>query len=633
MNDWKDIYDLFNLKCNYTHSTCRTIAIKIHGYYVVGKKADNNLFTSYLLYLDNTDQHYYEKCIVRRDICIPIIKLMLGHLVPSEANMIILAKMPVATNRYAYNASHNDIDAHAQVDIFKMIVDKKIKISSNVLVNALTEKNMPLSNYLINYANPDTRCLEAACACPDSQHIVNLIIAQKIQVTELAFINAIKQKNEVTINMLLQIDYSPNINCLIEACKIKNEKIINRILLCKITPTRECFDALISSANLGYGKDRQATHAPEIANLIDILILHGYKLTYNDVLNALERGCYINNVTRFNIKFDGKFLEECTKIGYHPYSNLGVKPTMNCLYTECRRVGNLPIIKKLIAQGLKPDVECLKQACDNKTNIQNIKYLVEVQGIEPNLACLKQIAKHIGNTTLTYLLSHFPEQIELDEIIEAEIKNSTKTKATPFIDSSEEAPIIDTKKIIEISNKMKLKAQKKNVIVEEGPEEQELEEPEEIEEPIQEVGSDLESEPEPEQDKEQDKEQDSNSLLELKLKSIFISNDTKDDYDIINVTSDKSKKINKTIKYMVLTDAAKILGLKKASLATFLDARKHILSYISKNHLVNNDRKDLIRLNADLYKLLKLKQPTKKTTAQYIKFDDIDNIACNILKV
>ena len=78
------------------------------------------------------------------------------------------------------------------------------------------------------------------------------------------------------------------------------------------------------------------------------MVSFGYVLTYDDVFNALIRGCYVNNISRFNIKLDSRFLEACTQLSYYPYNDIDIKPTMECLYIESKRVSNIQNMKKLI---------------------------------------------------------------------------------------------------------------------------------------------------------------------------------------------------------------------------------------------------------------------------------------------
>ena len=87
---------------------------------------------------------------------------------------------------------------------------------------------------------------------------------------------------------------------------------------CKVSPTYEFFNSLIITANLGYGKKREAYNAKKIADIIDILVNFGYKITYEDVYDAMINGCYINDIKKYNINFKDEFMEKCSELGYYP---------------------------------------------------------------------------------------------------------------------------------------------------------------------------------------------------------------------------------------------------------------------------------------------------------------------------
>lgn len=522
-----DIINLFGNKCNYHHDTCRSIATRISELHKTGGKINNNFFSQYLSFINNNQQYYYERCIGRKDIYMPVMKQILTYLTPTQHDMSNMATFRKSTDQVAHSSDHI-------IELFKILIDREIEICPVVLETSLLGKNIQLAEYLISYVVPDEKCLEAACLCLDSQNLIKSMVFQKVEITEKAIINAIRMKNNDILDILLQTGYVPCIKCLIESCKIVHEKIITKILFYKITPTKDCFNALLQSAFLSHYKNKECSDAPTIAILIDILIKYGYQLTYDDVYNAMTVGCYINNIKQYDIKMDNKFIEECTRLGYYPYPELNIMPTMNCLYIECSRPGNVPIIKKLIARGLTPNVECLKQACANKSNIKNITFLIETHKIKPDIDCLKEIAKQLGNSTLTYLLDHYSnETVEI----------------TP--DASDE----------DFKDQKSEKSEK---------------------------------------------------------------------YNVINIDN-KVRLIDKKNKYELTTLATNIFGFEKDTTMTFFEARKYIITYITKNKLLADKQKDIIKLDQVLCRLLLIKP--RKGSIKYVEFDDIDNIACAMLAV
>lgn len=626
MNQLEKITNLFETQCNYTHTHCKEIANKISDYHGKGLKVTNDFFSSYLLYLDNGIRFYYDKCSNRKDICIPVIMVMLTYIVPTEDDLLkIMGFYAITEHNYGHNIKTNTFNELSQQQIYKILIDRKIKLPTSMLHMVLKNKNINGALLLINYINPDAKCLEEACSCYISDQLiqlVHLILSQKIPITITAIKNSIISHNTSVFNILLQYGVSPDIECLIEACRIIDIDMINKILMYKVTPTTACFDALLSTCYLGYGKYKESQHAKKVAGIIDILIGFGYVLTYDDVYNALLKGCYVNDISRFNIKFDSKFLEACTKHSFYPYNNIGVKATMECLYIESKRINNVQNIKKLISEGLKPDVECLVQACDNKTNIQNIRFLVEAQGIKPNLKCLKALSRHIGNSTLTYLLNNMDleddEGDEYDKFNKYNIQN--KQNNTQYVNND----INDNKNMISnnmmednipeideaaIESKKKFEARKLM--------DQRLEE-------LNDVINEL-------KDRLNDKKKGK------KLNVIVDDSDDSDDdktkhvkekiYDIVSVKSTKAKLVNAKDKYSPNTASIKLFNLTKTDKFTIYETRKLLLDYIAKHKLVDSKQRNLIKVNDDLSKLLRLK------IGQYIDFSDIDHIACKMLKI
>jgi ribosomal protein L12E/L44/L45/RPP1/RPP2 len=269
------------------------------------------------------------------------------------------------------------------------------------------------------------KCVEEAC----SYGMVELLpsmFGQKIKATTKSIENLLQhhankpksytkngknQSHDIIIhqmNILLKYGAEPGQACLLNACKIKDKSVIEKIISYKIVPNKKCFDALIGEKYHYYGRHVQkAKDADLIAELIDLLITAGYKLTLKDVTNALENGYYVNDIKRFDFKIDQKFVDKCYETGYFPYNNLDVKPSLDCLRAEFRKSGNIKTIRQLVKQGLEPDIDCLRDACKIRVNQANIKFLLEDKNIKPDLECIKNLANAIGNNQMRTLLSHY----------------------------------------------------------------------------------------------------------------------------------------------------------------------------------------------------------------------------------
>lgn len=212
----------------------------------------------------------------------------------------------------------------------------------------------------------------------------------------------------------------PDIFALKGACTSGNIDKIKFVLNSKIVPTKECFDALITAA----GKvDHQANRYNRIHNTgktivknsattcIDLLRSHGYKLTYDDVLAATRAMVVINDIDKLGLTLDKRLMDVCSENSFYPYTIKGLEVDVKCLQQECKKSGNINIIRDIMKKGVVPDIECLKNASTVRTNIQVIKLLIEKGGISPDLDCVKNFATASRNSTLTYLLNAYSDNI------------------------------------------------------------------------------------------------------------------------------------------------------------------------------------------------------------------------------
>ena len=607
-----NITKMFDIPCSYTHNHCRLIANRIMELHQKKIEVTNTFFSSYLTYLDKGERnYYYDKCSNKKDIYMPPLLEILKYITPTETDLNLIASF-FTKSLYPYLISLENCYEDYQKQIYELLIKREIKLPTSMLLTTIKNRNINGTMMLVNYINPDAKCLEEACLCPDSDKLINLIISQKIPITITAIKNAISVKNDNVVNLLMQIGVTPDIECLKEACRTLNLKIVNSILMCKVSPTSECIKSLLISCSFGYYKIKEDSKAKLVAEIIDCLVLFGYVLTYDDVYNALCKGCYVNNIKRFNIQFDSKFLEQCTRLSYYPYNDIGLKPTMDCLYIESKRIGNVQSMKKLISQGLEPDIKCLIQACDNKTNIQNIKYLVETHNIQPNIECLKTISKHIGNNTLTYLLDHFFFENKSNPKIS---KNNKNIKKSAVIEKQLEPENDNSEIIIKSEDEIN----QENI------------------DPIHEAKNRVDSMLKKVSMLNKAQEQlIRNKKIEKKL-NVIIENDMDDMddideikdkvYEIVLIDSIDVQKVNKRNKYFPNMNTVKLFNIDKANKLGFLDARKLLLNYIKKNKLVDEEKNNLIRVDELLSKLLKLKKN------QYFDFKYIDNVVCKMLKI
>jgi hypothetical protein len=581
MTTQEEIEYNFSLKCNYSHVTCKGIKEKLDRFHREGYQVNNSFLTRYLLFLQGGyGYNSYYSCTNQPNNWLPPLKTIFSYLNPTEEDMIIMVGMKYITN-----------------DIFKMFIDRGIYIPPDILTTSIQAKNNNLTNYLIKHVPVSPEILEQICEHqPDCMDAIKYILEQKIDPTTKSLNALLKNKHTNTVDMMFKLGAAFDESSLAVACATRNFQYITKILDLKIVPDKTCYNAIFDNVRKNYYGNRQSYNADEVANIVDILVVHGYKPDYEDVVTALKHGCYIRDVKRFGIKFDSEFLERCTEEEYYPYPDLDAKPTLKCLRIECGRANNLKSIKQLLSYGLEPDIECLRNACKHKTNKTVINYLVTHHKLKPDLQCLKNNADYIRNATLTYLLENInfddpkddlkddpKDDLKDDQHIESEeAKDSPVEKPE---NSLEDDPILIT--IVEEDDptekpkskpKVKAKAKAKRT-----------------KKPNVEIIDDL--------DEVEQKVAPKNDL-----------------------TIPKNVPTNKRIKNKIDENILELFSQKKGTKLSFLDLRKLMLGYITNNNLIDKDDKTLVKPDANLCKILKIDK------GKTVEFSNIDSLVSQCYK-
>ncbi len=218
--------------------------------------------------------------------------------------------------------------------------------------------------------------------------------------------------------------------CLEESCLSNVDRTLKMkfILNNKITPNKICFDNIVKT----YGdefennyefrkKHKCGIYSPEI----ELLLLHGYKLTFDDIKFALLNMIIIKDISKFNIKFDVSYLHACSTVGIYPYSTGNIKPDITCLLNECKKCGSFTTIKNLInVNNLVPTTECLQEACKLKNNLQTIKYLLH-KGAVPDIYCIENLVSFIYYPSLTCVIDAYKNMHKTNEQYNMTITNDT----------------------------------------------------------------------------------------------------------------------------------------------------------------------------------------------------------------
>ncbi len=590
-----DILKLFNVRCNYSHTNCTNIQKKIMGFHKDGNKVDNNFLTIYLSYIFNSNYNYsYYRCSNSSGNWALALKEMCEYLTPTSANLILIT---------CGNTN--------SIPIFKALVERDVEIDISVLKHTIINNYADAATFLLNYIVADTECLEVACTKQSNNEMIKRMLDSKLEITTTALNSAILNKKEDVVDIMLQYGTQPNNDSLLNACKTKYINLIRKILDYRIIPTKECYKALfenVSTHNNRYSYSN-STNNKQIAPCIDLLIVYGYKIDYDDVVSALDHYCYINDIKRFDIKFKPEFIEKCTEKNYFPYAGiLDIKPSMKCLYLACEKVGNISNVKKLIDSGMKPDMECLRLACTNKTNKPIVQYLVEQHGLVPDKKCLKNNAYYLNNATLSYLLEKIPDY-------------TVKQNAKPSDDETQENESSSTAEKIK-----KLKQQIKslqNTLTELGI--QEVEEAQALELEFQ---KSLEK-----NTKENEEIVDEEIVDEEIVDGETVDEETVDEvveaqalpkktYDIMKLIVPEGVPKSRRAKCKINNGVLKFFSLKNGSKLSFLEVRKLFVNYVKEKDLYDIDDKTYIKPNKEICKLLRI---DKLEHGKYVNFNNFDD--------
>ncbi len=154
-----------------------------------------------------------------------------------------------------------------------------------------------------------------------------------------------------------------------------------------LEPTENMVDSLLQRVYVSPG-NKGADKNNIIAEIMDILIMFGLKVTKNIIIKLLNKTCYINEIEKYNVPIDEDILYICSNFSYYPYK-FNIKPPISVLIKECSKHDNLDTIKKLKEYGGEYNIQCLIEACKNLKNGKVIKYLINDCGIKTNDTCVK----------------------------------------------------------------------------------------------------------------------------------------------------------------------------------------------------------------------------------------------------
>lgn len=342
----------------------------------------------------------------------------------------------------------------------------KIEIFKEILIDKASGKNnygtlnYYIAETLISHNIYDDELIEIICELY-YKSIIEQLIKKKVKFTQKCLHEIIKNGSVELCNSLLSLGCDLDTRCLEIACEHRHKNMIQFLLENKIIPNKICLQLLLKKSNNNnqnryrrrryYYRNRyndnlsseDDSNSDEITTLIDLFVNVGYKLDYEDLLLITQNKVKINNFENLNIKIDEKFADVCNELGFYPYPQLNIKPSIIRLQKECEKSNNLTKIKNLITEyNLKPNVVCLRNACKLSDNRIIIKYLIDL-GIEPDEECVKNIGHATGLQYVSYVIDNYFESMKKKQQIIP--KDETNETNEPIETNELKEPIIATK--------------------------------------------------------------------------------------------------------------------------------------------------------------------------------------------
>ena len=238
--------------------------------------------------------------------------------------------------------------------------------------------------------------------------------------TIIKMIDALLEKpliiNLILKNTIYNLNKEDKVNILNKIACSASATSSNILLILEsndVIPNETTITNLISK--VVYRKLYGAYNAKLIAEIIDIFVLYGLKITKKIVIELLKKGCYINSIELHSVPIDDDILEICSEISYYPYDFNGIPPH-KVMLKECEKTNNLEQIKKFKEKGGVLDVKCLEKACSIVGNGKTIKYIISDCGVKPNYNCVSKFEATYHSDALSLLISNYSDKVEEKKI-------------------------------------------------------------------------------------------------------------------------------------------------------------------------------------------------------------------------
>lgn len=272
-------------------------------------------------------------------------------------------------------------------DFIKLIIKIKNMItSSNESIIGEYVKNH--SSYFLKNSN---KCIELINNLPYK----GLIIKELFKI--ISNTSDINLKIELLNKGIINLDKNMIIT-VFESCKLND-----------LNPDDKMVDLLLSKAYINHSKNSYNNSSnTNIADIMDILIMYGLKVSKSLIIKLLNKTCYINKIEKYGIPIDEDILYICSNNSYYPYK-FNIKPPISVLIKECSKHDNLETIKKLKEYGGEYNTQCLIEACKITKNGKVIKYLITECGIKSNDLCVTTFQETYKIEALDFIIKGYDQ--------------------------------------------------------------------------------------------------------------------------------------------------------------------------------------------------------------------------------
>jgi hypothetical protein len=278
-----------------------------------------------------------------------------------------------------------------KIETLKVLLDNFPINTFFSIIKNLRESNDLVDNIICEYLNKNDKTIELKFFSDNLPHLINkpkiLALVYKLISLSMTSANKLELLNKVVGSYTLDLSL-----------------ILNILEGNDVVPTQATLTNLLAKVYIrkGFG----APNNKIIAQVIDIFILYGFKITKRVVKDLLSKGCYINQIEKYSITIDNEILNECSIAEYYPYE-FSCLPSEEIMIRECSRESNLETIKKFKEKGGEINVKCLEKACGVRKNGKTIKYMIVDCGVKPNDACLTNYSLANGIEGLDIIMKNY----------------------------------------------------------------------------------------------------------------------------------------------------------------------------------------------------------------------------------